>query len=385
MEKTYKEGLVSIIIPVKNNISYTKDCIDAVFRNSTGIYYEIIVINNESTDGTTEYLESLRKGDTPEYCTKISVITNEVGQSFAKSNNQGAEIAVGEYYLLLNNDTKVLKNYLKEMMTTMIKSDKNAVVGAKLVYPDFTIQHAGVVTFEKLLNPFHFMQHAHFSHKAVNQEREFSAVTAACTLIKAKVFDEVGGFDERFINNLEDVDLCYRIREKGYKVKYTPKAVIIHYESKTPGRSDHINDSTVLLRERWGNNYIGDAERLYQEFGLKITYDTTNSTFKVDFDMIPTSQLVKEASEYFENENYRAVIRNLSKIYEITPERCAEMVYVYLALSYENTGDIDSAMEVVDKLEAHYKTQLSKKIVARFRKLYPLKTNEIKDELKKLL
>jgi GT2 family glycosyltransferase/Tfp pilus assembly protein PilF len=254
--------LSSIIIPVFNNLDLTRQCLESIW-NYTDAPHEIIVVDNGSTDGTREYLNNM------EAAGGVRVIANPTNLGFAKASNQGAQAARGDYLVFLNNDTIVQPGWLEELIACSRKYDKIGAVGAKLLFPDDTVQHAGVAFNERKL-VYHIYQHYDRDHPAVNKEREFQAVTAACMLMKKEVFFEVGAFDEGYLNGFEDVDLCFKLREQGYKIVYTPRPVVYHLESKTPGRHDRNSENSRLLRSKWSDRIIGDDHKYYEEDGIII-------------------------------------------------------------------------------------------------------------------
>jgi len=254
--------LSSIIIPVFNNLSLTRQCLESIEEN-TDAPHEIIVVDNGSSDGTRDYLHGLEARGA------VRVITNRLNLGFAKASNQGAQAARGEYLVFLNNDTIVQPGWLREMVTVAQKDEKIGTVGAKLLYPDESIQHAGVVfTDSKLV--YHIYKYYDRDHPAVNKEREFQAVTAACMLIKKDLFFKAGAFPESYRNGFEDVDLCFTLREQGYKNVYTPRAVVYHLESKTPGRNDRDRENSQIFRSRWYDKILCDDQNYYREDGITI-------------------------------------------------------------------------------------------------------------------
>ena len=341
----YTKDLSSIIIPVLNNLHYTKNAIAAILKNTDLNDYEIIVINNNSNDGTYEYLENLKKTNysaTNPYCKKIKTILNSAGKSFSGSNNQGANIAEGENLVLLNNDTLVEKDWLNEMLKTRAKNKDCEIVGSKLIYEDRTIQHAGVVFTKETNVPFHFLQFSHFDHPGVNIEREFNSVTAACMLIDHEIYDRVNGFDELYINGFEDIDLCFKVKQLGKKVFYSPKSVVTHFESKTPGRKDHFTHGLTLLSNRWKELIINlnDAKDLYNEFNLDLKVD--NIKRRIDIDLLGDMNInrtINEAIEidFIQDKNYLKVIERLKPIYLLNPNIENKKVKEYLGLAYKYT------------------------------------------------
>lgn len=244
--------LVTVIIPVKNRVELTRQCLRGIRETVTDISYEIIMVDNGSTDGTAEFVREL--GD------DIRYIYNEHGANFSASNNQAAAVAKGEYLVFLNNDTLPQPGWLSAMLETHQRHPDVGSVGAKLLYPETdTIQHAGVLVrnYPNPVSPYHV--HHHFAHDApaVNTEREYPCVTAACMLIRKELFDQLGGFDEGFVFGYEDVDLCLRILERRLKNIYTPRSVLYHYESQSTGRHRHGAANIERLQKKWEGKLEG--------------------------------------------------------------------------------------------------------------------------------
>ncbi|HDG98671.1 MAG TPA: glycosyltransferase [Desulfobacterales bacterium] len=239
---------VSIIMPVFNNLSFTRNCLEALYKVTPSDIFELVIVDNGSTDDTKFFLKAFKRKHN-----NLTLITNEDNQGFAKACNQGAKIAKGKYLVFLNNDTIPLDRWLDELLKVAESDTKVGVVGAKLLYPNGKIQHAGI----ELINgiPDHPYRFADPGIPEVNHQRELDMVTGACMLIKKELFDELGGFDEAYKNGMEDVDLCLRVREKGFKVIYCPKCVLYHYEGVSKGRFDHLRENLILFFNRWGKRF----------------------------------------------------------------------------------------------------------------------------------
>lgn len=251
----------SIIIPVFNKCELTQQCLTRLAAVTSAPDYEVIVVDNASTDGTTEFLSQLG-GD-------IRVIRNQENLGFAKACNRGARVARGEYLVFLNNDTIPTEGWLAAMVDEVERHRDVAVVGSKLLYEDGTIQHAGVVFSRIVFTPYHLYRKCSADAPMVNRRREFQCVTAACMLVRRNPFEEVGGFDEGYQNGFEDVDLCLKIRERGGRIIYRPDSVVYHLESQTPGRKAHDNDNARRLLERWSSKWwIPDEDAVYFEDGI---------------------------------------------------------------------------------------------------------------------
>lgn len=229
--------LVSVIIP---NMDHTSD-LDKAIRsmNERGTWPNlefVIVENNSQKPETFEYYEKIQK----EY-SNVHVVYYDGEFNYSKINNFGVTFAKGEYYLLMNNDIELIEpDSLKEMMGYCQREDVG-IVGARLLYEDDTIQHAGVIVgiggiaghafkYKKSENDTYF-------NKAMVAQ-DYSAVTAAVMLVRKDVFESVNGLDESFVVALNDVDFCLRVRETGKLVVYTPYACFHHYESKSRGLED---------------------------------------------------------------------------------------------------------------------------------------------------
>jgi GT2 family glycosyltransferase len=249
--------LVSIIIPTRDKWHLLEQCIRTIQEKTTYQQYEIIIMDNESTEPETRsYLDSIAG--------KCRVFSYGGGFNFAKINNFGATHAHGEYLLFLNNDVEVIRpDWLTAMLEHAQRTEVGAV-GAKLLYPDGRIQHAGVVVGIRggtghafRLWPGDEVGDSRLPHII----RNCSAVTAACMMVPRRVFDEVGGFDERFRVAFSDVDLCLRIRERGYLIVYTPFALLYHYEGASRGRAYPSKDDR-LFRAVW-TDLIGRGDPYY--------------------------------------------------------------------------------------------------------------------------
>jgi GT2 family glycosyltransferase/radical SAM superfamily enzyme YgiQ (UPF0313 family)/tetratricopeptide (TPR) repeat protein len=257
----------SIIIPVFNKLELTSQCLTTLASLTTMPEYEVIVVDNASTDGTAEFLAALG-GD-------VQVIRNQENYGFAVACNQGAKAARGEFLLFLNNDTIPTEGWLNALVDEVERHPDVAVVGSKLLYEDGTIQHAGVAFSRIMSGPYHIYQKFPADSPMVNRRREFQCVTAACMLVRRDVFEQVGRFDEGFKNGFEDVDLCLKICEQGWHIIYRPDSVVYHLESQTPGRKAHETDNARRLRERWAHKWwISDEDTLYQSDGLSCHVST---------------------------------------------------------------------------------------------------------------
>ena len=250
------EPLVSILIPNKDHREDLARCIDSIREKTTWPKCEIIVIENNSEDEETfRYYEEIGKDE------RIRVIRREGRFNYSAVNNAGFREAKGEQILLLNNDTEVVSpDWIQEMLMYAQREDVGAV-GAKLYYPDGTIQHAGIGIGIKMLAGHYFRGETGDSegyYGRLSYAQEVSAVTAACMMIPRKVYEEMNGLDESFSVVFNDVDLCLRIREAGYNIVWTPWAELTHYESKSRGADEDTEE-----KKRF---FVGETNRFLRKW-----------------------------------------------------------------------------------------------------------------------
>jgi len=253
-------SMVSIIIPVFNKLDFTTRCMEGLSVNSgSAVPYEIILVDNASSDDTPAYLQSLQ-GD-------ITVITNKRNLGFARACNQGARLAQGRYLLFLNNDTVPHPGWLDALVRGS-EEDGADIVGAKLLYPNGRVQHAGVAFDEQSIG-YHIFNGFPADAPAVNRQRFMQCVTAACMLIKREVFQELDGFDEGYRNGFEDVDLCLRAGMSGKQILYSPESVLIHFEETSEGRKAHEQQNIRRYLARWQGKVRCDDGEIYRYEGYE--------------------------------------------------------------------------------------------------------------------
>ena len=239
---------VTIIIPVFNKVDLTSQCVDHLYKVTPNHLFELIIVDNGSQDGTAHYLSSLTK-----HKNNVRIITNTQNMGFAKACNQGAATAKTPHLLFLNNDTIPTKGWLEAMLEVVETHPNVGIVGSKLLFPNGTLQHAGVIIcdFPFPISPYHVAYRQPSDYPMANQQREYQCVTAACMLIRKKLFVDIGGFDESYINGYEDVDLCFKAKKRGWRIVYTPRSVVYHLEGQTPGRKAKELLNCELLNQRW--------------------------------------------------------------------------------------------------------------------------------------
>ena len=302
---------ISIVIANKDHADDLRRCVSSIREKSTYDNYEIIIVENNSTSGEIrEYYSGLLgydygqavqgsgESNVPQNCEaagllrsedgRIGIVTYRGGFNYSAVNNLGVRHASGEYILLLNNDTEVITvTWMEELLMYAQRRDVGAV-GAKLYYPDKTIQHAGVVIG---LGAHRTAGHVHYKQHRQNlgymgrlcYAQDMTAVTGACLMVKKSLYLEAGGLDESFAVSLNDVDFCLKLREKGLLNVFTPFAELFHYESASRGsdvqgeNASRYDRESEVFREKWkealaaGDPYFNPNFSLDRsDFSLKI-------------------------------------------------------------------------------------------------------------------
>ena len=274
--------LVSVLIPNKDHAEDLQRCLSSLYAKAGYDNFEVLVIENNSTDPATfTYYDTL-----PDAFPRCRVVRYEGAFNFSAVNNFGAQFAAGEHLLLLNNDIEVLsEGFLRELLSYSQRPDVGAV-GAKLYYPDDTIQHAGVLMG---INGSAGHSHKSYPRKAVGDlyrlitTQNYMAVTGACLMTKTALYREAGGLDEeQFAVAYKDVDYCLKLWEKGLLNVYTPCAEAYHYESKSRGLDTLSENAKRYEREKANfyakyQRYIDNYDpyynphfnNLFENFGLK--------------------------------------------------------------------------------------------------------------------
>lgn len=228
---------ISIIIVNYNTKKLTIDCVDSIVKSVTNYSFEIIIVDNASTDGSLDAISKLKNPPSQQANKKpkvqIEIIKNSDNLGFSKANNQGIKIAKGKYVLLLNSDTKVKKNSIDELVKFADKTKDCGVVGSKLLNKDGSIQPScfNFPTVWRAIKQYWLKYDKSLNKFAPNGQKpsEVEAVVGAALLVTPKAVIEVGLLDERFFFYYEDLDYCRRVRRVGLKVYYLPTAEIIHY------------------------------------------------------------------------------------------------------------------------------------------------------------
>lgn len=251
-----RNPVVSVIIPNKDHVEDLDKCLRSIEDKSTYNNIEYIIVeNNSSLKKTYAYYEKIQQENE-----RVKVVTWDGAFNYSAINNYGVKFAQGEYLLFLNNDTEIInEDCIEELLGYCMREDVG-VVGARLYYPDDTIQHAGVIIGLGGIAGHCFSGMpkegpGYFARAFCAQD--YSAVTAACMMVKRDVFELLNGFDEELQVAFNDIDFCLRVRELGKKVVYNPYAELYHYESKSRGqddteeKADRFKRENDFMRERW--------------------------------------------------------------------------------------------------------------------------------------
>lgn len=224
---------ISIIIPVYNNVKLTLESLESIRKTADpNLTYEIIIVDDASSEDFKSALDNYSS------IQQVNYIRNKVNKGFAYSCNKGAKIATGKVLVFLNNDTIAIDGWLNAGYKTLTSDENIGIVGAKLLYPDNTIQHAGIEFQERKnhylpLWPYHIHRNLPTNSEEVCKQKEYPAVTGACLFIKKDLFETINGFDESYGMYFEDVDLCFKVSELNKKIIYEPSCTLYHLEGKS--------------------------------------------------------------------------------------------------------------------------------------------------------
>ncbi len=279
-QASVREPRVSLIIPTRDQADVLETCIRSIRTRTAYKNYEILIVDNGSVEDRTKQLFT-ELGSNSSIC----VLSRTEPFNFSKLNNFAAREAAGEILGLVNNDVEVTKEDWLDQMVALAARPQTGCVGAKLLYPDGSIQHAGIV-----IGLGGVAGHVHrFARRddpgylnRLNHIQEVSAVTAACLLVRKQVFQQVGGLDESLTVAFNDVDFCLRVRSAGYLNLWTPFAELIHHESVsrgrdfTPSKARRFAEEYGTMQSRWGAALMNDPY-----YSPHLTYDREDSSLRL--------------------------------------------------------------------------------------------------------
>ncbi len=280
------EPKISIIIPFRDQVKILKKCVGSILNKTEYDNFEIILVDNQSKEKLTKnFLESIKNNP------KLKILKYNKPFNFSAINNFAVKKARGEYLLFLNNDTEVINKEWLSAMVEHVQREEVGAVGAKLIYPNDTIQHAGIIMGLGIAG------HA-FKHMSINENgyffqsnviKNYNAVTAACMLTKKKLFESIGGFNEKNLAvAYNDVEYCLRVRKLGYLIVYTPYSKLYHYESLSRGNDNDLKHSNLkkykrviaereYIRKRWKNIINNDPY-----YNPNLTLDREDFSLRID-------------------------------------------------------------------------------------------------------
>ena len=254
----------SIVIVAWGKRAVTARCLeslDAALGDALGREIELVLVDNASPDDTLELFEA--------WSSRTRVVALPYNRQFAGGCNAGAAAASGDALVFLNNDTIVSEGALEPLVEEALSSGDMGAVGCRLLYPDGTVQHGGVGmirTANGVVVPHHLFHHAAGDLPAARARFELDAVTAACLVMPRALFDDLGGFDEGYVNGWEDVDLCLRIRVAGHRVVYRGDVAIVHDEGRTRGEVRGGDANSTRFYSRWHDVLDDDGELVEHVF-----------------------------------------------------------------------------------------------------------------------
>jgi len=241
---------VSIVIPLFNRVLFTQVCMRALAATVSLDQTEVLFVDNGSTDGTAAFLAALPP--------PFHALHNPTNDGFARACNRGAAVARGQYVLFLNNDTVPQPGWLDALLAALpalaapAPGPAPAIIGARLLFPDDTVQHAGI-GFNARDEPVHRAYGASLDDATALRSCPVPAVTGACLLMERARFLALGGFDEGYRNGFEDLDLCCRVRQGGGIVWYAAESTLYHFESASAGRYSADEANYRRFRARWAD------------------------------------------------------------------------------------------------------------------------------------
>lgn len=360
------EPLVSIIIPNRNGLHHLKRLFKDFDKKTNYSNYEIIVVDNASSDNSIDYLKSL---DLP-----IKIIENKENQSFSKVNNEASKIANGELLLFLNNDIEPTYGWLNELVGEFLKKQSVKAVGAKLVFPEmeessqsFSLQHGGIKFREEITpytyGPYHEnIFNTLIFNPTVNVKKEVVGCSAACLLVDKKIFEELDGFDENYYYGYEDVDFAFKMHDKGYKTVYNPQALLFHHESATRkeniAEKNNLNFQNIMyFYNKWKNKLFKEIlkDKLNQnnfftnkKLSFTIIGNESNEKFIKDLNKKYNVKLIKDLNNFDLGSDCDVLI-SFNENYDIS-KIIARNNLIKILVSNKDNNDYDLVLEDENKI-----------------------------------
>ena len=266
---------VSIIIPVYNQFAYTYNCLKSILEQTgSTVRYEVILADDCSTDDTKRLLELVKN---------IKVIRNQKNLLFLRNCNHAAASARGRYLLFLNNDTQVQENWLEPLMRLLKQNPFIGMTGSKLIYPDGRLQEAGGIIWNDG-SAWNYGNRQEADRPEFNYVKEVDYISGASLMIRKKLWQEIGGFDERYAPAYcEDSDLAFEVRKRGYFVVYQPQSVVVHFEGISNGKDENRRkNKTVQPKQNIKQYQAENSKKLRDKWSdvLKEHYPNAHHVFR---------------------------------------------------------------------------------------------------------
>jgi len=334
---------VSVIIPVHNKFSLTYNCIASLILASNKASFEVIVVDDLSTDETV---------DIEDFVENVNVVKNTVNKGFLRSCTAGVEQAKGDYYLFLNNDTEVTDEWIDELLAVFEKFDGVGIAGSKLIYPNGDLQEAGGIVWNSG-KPWNYGNGDNAEHPRFNYVRQADYLSGASLMINKSAWEQVDGFSDSYAPAYyEDVDLAFKVREIGLKTYYCPASVVVHFEGMSNGRSvdsgvkqfQSINGPR--FRKQWRHSYRNNG----QEGQLVDLEKDRNFDFRVLFVDYSTPRPDQDAGGYAASQEIK-ILQELGCKVTFVPNNMAHLgthtrtlqndgVECLYAPFYSNVGEV---------------------------------------------
>ncbi|MDW7710828.1 MAG: glycosyltransferase family 2 protein [Deferrisomatales bacterium] len=256
----FEKVQVSVVIPVFNKSIHTFTCLKSLLQDTAGVAYEVIVVDNASTDDTPWMLAAIEN---------ITVIVNQENLGFVDACNLGASRARGAYLHFLNNDTIVTPGWLAALVDVLTADPSVGAAGSKLLYPNLRLAEAGgmVGPGARAVNIGKFER---AGKPQYNRLRQVDYCSGASLMVRRDLFERIGGFDRRFAPAYwEDTDLCFALRKLGFHVLYQPASVVVHFEGVSAGRrtSSGMKRFQVINRQKFLEKWADELERKRSQSG----------------------------------------------------------------------------------------------------------------------
>lgn len=336
--------LTSIIILTKNNVHFTERCLLSIFTHINPLHtpYEVIIADENSTDGTKEMCEMYRN--------QVKYLNLPEYNSFSSRNNAAAKVAKGEFLWFLNNDTELINNNL-HFMLQHFADVKIGVVGNMHLFPNMTLNHMGIAISNEL-HPEHIFPHEDPNLPYINHGRYIDLLSAASIIYRRSTFEQVGGFDEDYIWGYEDVDLCLKVKEAGFKAYCDAEAKTIHFGQSTYGRTEHDQKNYQTFLSKWKEKLKPNLEQIYAE---KEAYLQKQGQF---------TKLPQKVFKKLTRGGFKTVNSSIQK-YSAEEEVPGSNIYIYQSPKFSAFTNIAQQLEreitqphkVINDIEDLYKVQ----------------------------